>query len=152
METVFIYSSPLGLLQLHSNGEALTAATFASGKKTSQGTPDAVLKNTIVQLEEYFAGKRADFDIPIKPRGTVFQKQVWNALLKIPYGETRSYGAIAKSIRKPKASRAVGGANNKNPIPILIPCHRVIGANGQLVGYGGGLNKKKWLLGLERGR
>lgn len=152
METVFIYDSPLGLLELHSDGEALTAAAFASGKKTPRGTPDAVLKNTIVQLEAYFAGKRTDFDIPLNPCGTAFQKQVWNALLKIPYGETCSYGDIAKLIRKPKASRAIGGANNKNPIPILIPCHRVIGANGQLVGYGGGLNKKKWLLDLERNR
>ena len=102
------------------------------------------------QLEEYFSGRLQDFDLPLKPKGTDFQKQVWKALLTIPYGETKSYGDIAKQIGKEKAVRAVGGANHVNPISIVIPCHRVIGKNGNLTGYGGGLEVKEKLLELER--
>lgn len=109
-----------------------------------------VLLSAKKQLEEYFAGIRKNFDLPLKPKGTPFQLLVWEQLKQIPYGETRSYGEIAKAIGNPKASRAVGGANNKNPIGIIVPCHRVIGANGKLVGYAGGLDMKEKLLMLEK--
>ncbi len=101
------------------------------------------------QLREYFAGKRADFDLPLAPEGTEFQRSVWRNLQDIPYGETISYGELAKRVGNPKASRAVGAANGQNPIPIVIPCHRVIGANGKLTGFGGGLPTKEALLALE---
>jgi methylated-DNA-[protein]-cysteine S-methyltransferase len=103
------------------------------------------------QLAEYFDGKRRDFDLPLAPAGTDFQKEVWSALCTIRYGETRSYGEIAASIGRPQASRAVGAANGANPIPIVVPCHRVIGASGDLTGFGGGLEVKRFLLALERG-
>ncbi len=103
----------------------------------------------VQQVTEYLDGKRRDLDIPYRAEGTVFQKQVWNALLEIPYGETRTYGQIAKNIGNPKAVRAVGMANNRNPLMLLIPCHRVIGADGSLTGYAGGLPMKQYLLELE---
>lgn len=102
------------------------------------------------QLEEYFEGGRRSFDLPLSPRGTEFQLKVWRALVDIPYGETRCYGQIAETVGNPKAARAVGLANNRNPLAIFIPCHRVIGANGKLVGFGGGLDVKQALLELER--
>ncbi len=102
------------------------------------------------QLKEYFSSNRKEFSLPLNPTGTPFQKKVWKALLSIPYGETKSYKDIAVLIGNPKASRAIGMANNKNPISIFIPCHRVIGSNGKLVGYGGGLSMKKYLLDLEK--
>jgi len=98
------------------------------------------------QLADYFAGRRRDFDLPLVLTGTDFQKRVWHALLTIPFGETRSYGWLARKIRRPTASRAVGAANGANPIPIIIPCHRVIGSNGALTGFGGGIEIKKFLL------
>lgn len=101
------------------------------------------------EIREYLAGKRKEFTFPIQSKGTDFQKRVWSALLEIPYGKTQSYGEIAEKIQSPKACRAVGGANNKNPLSIVVPCHRVIGKNGSLVGYGGGLDWKKRLLSLE---
>ena len=103
------------------------------------------------QLYEYFAGDRKSFDVRIEPRGTKFHRDVWNALLKIPYGETRSYSEIARAIGRPAAIRAVGAANGANPIPIVIPCHRVIGSNGSLTGFGGGIDVKRRLLELEAG-
>lgn len=102
------------------------------------------------ELQEYFAGKRKTFDLELAPEGTEFQQKVWTALQRIPYGQTRSYGEIAKEIGNPKAVRAVGGANHRNPIMIVIPCHRVIGANGSLTGFGGGLGMKEYLLKLEK--
>lgn len=101
------------------------------------------------QLAEYFAGERTEFDLPLAPIGTQFQLRVWGALLDVPYGETVSYGEIAEAIGKPTGSRAVGAANGRNPISIVAPCHRIIGANGSLTGYGGGLDRKAWLLNLE---
>lgn len=101
------------------------------------------------QLVEYFAGDRTEFDLPLAPVGTDFQLRVWTALLDVPYGETVSYGEIAEAVGKPTASRAVGAANGQNPISIIAPCHRIIGANGSLTGYGGGLERKAWLLNLE---
>lgn len=106
----------------------------------------------ICELSEYFQGRRTEFSVPLNPSGTQFQKQVWKALREIPYGETRSYKEIAEVIGNPKACRAVGMANHKNPLPILVPCHRVIGSDGSLTGYAGGLEIKKKLLCLERGR
>jgi methylated-DNA-[protein]-cysteine S-methyltransferase len=108
------------------------------------------LKMAAGQLMEYLQGKRKVFDILLAPEGTVFQKKVWGALLTIPYGETSSYGKLAENIGKPGAARAVGMANNRNPIPVIIPCHRVIGADGSLTGYGGGLSMKERLLALEK--
>lgn len=108
-----------------------------------------LLKRAVLQLTEYFQGRRKIFDLPIKPQGTEFQKKVWAALGSIPYGETRTYGKIAAQIGNPKACRAVGGANNKNPILLLIPCHRVVGADGALTGFACGLKMKEYLLRLE---
>lgn len=111
--------------------------------------PTEITEKAYKQFQEYFSGIRKSFDLPIQMNGTIFQKKVWNELLKIPYGQTRSYKQIAQNIGNPKAVRAVGMANNKNPLPIIIPCHRVIGSSGKLVGYAGGLNIKKKLLDLE---
>ncbi len=110
----------------------------------------ALLRKAISQLEEYFAGARQDFDLPLRPSGTDFQQQAWNALRQIPYGETRSYQAQAQAMGHPKAARAVGQANGRNPISIIIPCHRVIGKDGSLTGFGSGFERKSWLLGLEK--
>ncbi|WP_130862760.1 methylated-DNA--[protein]-cysteine S-methyltransferase [Bacilliculturomica massiliensis] len=109
-----------------------------------------LIKKAWTELQEYLAGTRKDFDIPLAPRGTEFQKKVWKALLEIPYGETRTYKDIAERCGNAKACRAVGMANNRNPISVFIPCHRVVGANGKLVGYGGGLSVKEKLLELEK--
>jgi methylated-DNA-[protein]-cysteine S-methyltransferase len=154
--------SPVGLLILKSEGEALTGI-YMSGPymdAPSQMPADlhrwthdpaaAPLRETARQLEEYFAGERHDFDLPLRFDGTDFQKRAWRNLLDIPYGKTRSYGEQAERIGNPKASRAVGLANGRNPIPIVVPCHRVIGANGSLTGFGGGLARKRWLLAHER--
>lgn len=115
-------------------------------------TSRAVLAETERQLDEYFAGERTSFDLPLALRGTPFQLRVWRALCDIPYGETISYGELARRVGAPGAARAVGLANGRNPVPIIVPCHRVIGANGTLTGYGGGLDRKRWLLALEAGR
>jgi len=109
-----------------------------------------LLKKAVEQLEDYFKGTLKEFDLPLAPNGTKFQQSVWRALQDIPYGETKSYGEVARSIGNPKAARAVGMANNRNPIAIFIQCHRVIGVNGKLVGYGGGIDIKEILLGLEK--
>lgn len=122
-------------------------------EETQVGTfflSDPVVQETVRQLDEYFAGKRREFSVPIKTQGTDFQEKVWAALRKIPYGETRTYGQIAAQVGNPKAGRAVGGANHNNPIMILTPCHRVIGADGSLTGFGGGLDVKEALLALEK--
>jgi methylated-DNA-[protein]-cysteine S-methyltransferase len=147
--------SPLGLLTLTSDGKALTGIYTKEDKLDAQHPLrtqklDAVLKKAKKQLDEYFKGKRDQFDVPLFFSGTVFQKKVWRALMRIPYGQTLSYGELAREIGKPKAARAVGMANNKNPLCIIVPCHRVIGADGSLTGYAGGLDKKKWLLKLEK--
>ena len=110
-----------------------------------------LLEKLRTELGEYFEGRRRSFEVPLRFTGTPFQERVWNALLTIPYGEVRSYLQIARDLGDPKAVRAVGGANGSNPISILVPCHRVIGADGSTVGYGGGFERKKWLLALERG-
>ena len=151
MKISMLIKSPLGPLQAIADGDELVALHLPDwhDEGLDMGT-SKVLKATAKQLDEYFAGKRRDFDLELAPRGTGFQEMVWRALVKIPFGETWSYGELAKTIGRPSASRAVGAANGKNPIAIIVPCHRVIGADGSLTGYGGGLPTKKWLLAHER--
>jgi len=146
--------TPIGELLLACEGDALSMIGFPKGSMRRDPEPDwifneAPLKNARTQLAEYFDGERRGFDLPLKLDGTEFQVSVLEALLEIPYGETTSYGAIAKQIGRPKAVRAVGAANGRNPIPIIIPCHRVIGSSGDLTGFGGGLDTKEALLRLE---
>lgn len=148
------HDSPVGRLLLAGEQGCLKVVSFSSGKHVRQPQPEwqeneRVFHAVVQQLDEYFAGERRDFDLDLQPDGTAFQKAVWDALRDIPYGETASYGDIARRIGRPKAVRAVGAANGLNPIPIIIPCHRVIGANGKLTGYGGGLPVKEKLLSLE---
>ena len=152
-----VVDSPIGSLRLESNGRALTLIRFDAefGPVTTAdpdpaAVTDPVLVAAMEQLTEYFAGERQEFDLPLEPAGSAFQREVWAALVEIGYGETISYGELAQRTgRTIAASRAVGLANGANPIPVVIPCHRVIGANGTLVGYGGGLDRKRLLLGLE---
>ncbi|MFT7638425.1 MAG: methylated-DNA-[protein]-cysteine S-methyltransferase [Pirellulaceae bacterium] len=150
-----VISSPIGKLLIAGNDDALVELTFSckltASQKRAKGTAirGAVLA-TVEQLEAYFAGKLKVFELPLQPVGTEFQKRVWSALLKIPYGETTAYGQLAKILGVPKAARAVGAANGRNPIPIIVPCHRVIGSNGKLTGFGGGLPTKQHLLDLEQ--
>lgn len=142
-------SSPIGDLYLIANDQALIALDNVSNdlyKKATQSTTHKILNLTHKQLDEYFKGKRVEFDLPLDPTGTPFQQKAWKALMKIPYGEVWSYGEQAKYLKFPKACRAVGGANGKNPIPIIIPCHRVIGSTGKLTGYSGGMKMKIGLL------
>jgi len=149
-----VHDSPCGPLTLKSNGAALTHCEFEAGRYVSAPAPagaDEILDQARRELDAYFAGKLRKFSVPVAPQGTVFQRRVWAALQAIPYGATRSYGQQAAAIGAPKASRAVGLANGRNPIAIIIPCHRVIGANGGLTGYGGGMERKRLLLDLEQG-
>jgi len=143
-------NSPVGPLLLAVSERGLVALEFARGKVAS-GWVESPQKTAACarQLDEYFAGRRRQFDLPLDLRGTDFQKRCWHELLKIPYGETRSYADIARAMRNPKAVRAVGLANGQNPIAIIVPCHRVIGSDGSLTGYGGGLDVKRKLLQLE---
>jgi methylated-DNA-[protein]-cysteine S-methyltransferase len=142
--------SPLGPLQLLSDGGQLWAIHFPDQHNGAADTlDDPVLQRARRQLQQYFAGSRRQFELPLAARGTAFQRQVWRALQHIPYGELRSYRDIALALGRPTASRAVGAANGRNPLPIVVPCHRVIGSNGQLTGYAGGLDLKHFLLDLE---
>jgi methylated-DNA-[protein]-cysteine S-methyltransferase len=142
--------SPVGILEIDGTSEAITAVRFGAGRRmeTSDWTP--ALEACVRQLGEYFAGQRKTFTVPLRPRGTDFQRRVWGALAEIPYGATSTYADIARTVGRPAAVRAVGSANGRNPVSILIPCHRVIGGDGRLVGYGGGLWRKAWLLAHER--
>lgn len=147
--------SPLGPLLLVADDAGLRQILFINGRhpakpESSWKQDRAPLSETIHQLQAYFAGELENFDLKLAPEGTPFQLSVWHRLCEIPYGETISYGQLASQIGNPKASRAVGLANGSNPIPIVIPCHRVIGSNGKLTGYGGGLPIKEKLLALER--
>jgi len=147
-----VLDSPVGGLLLARDTAGLRSIRFAEGADLKVGPSDnGAFDDVVGQLEEYFAGRRRLFDLPLAPDGTAFQQRVWRALLDIPYGETISYGELAARIGQRSASRAVGLANGSNPLPIVIPCHRVIGANGKLTGYGGGLPVKQQLLALERG-
>ena len=147
--------SPIGRLLVVADDGGLRELAFAAGRTppvvdaswTCGGAP---LHEPVRQLQAFFAGELRDFELPLNPQGTEFQQRVWKALRDIPYGETISYGELARRLGNPAASRAVGLANGSNPIAIIIPCHRVIGSNGKLTGYGGGLENKRWLLDFER--
>ncbi|MGH3385667.1 MAG: methylated-DNA--[protein]-cysteine S-methyltransferase [Nocardioidaceae bacterium] len=146
-------TSPLGALLLESDGDHLTSVLFEPWEPASGERDDAhpVLGEARAQLTAYFAGERRDFDLPLRAEGTEFQRRVWAQLRQIPYGSTMSYGEVAGELGLvPGASRAVGLANGRNPISIIVPCHRVIGADGSLTGYGGGIDRKRALLSLER--
>ena len=149
------FHSPVGPLLLAGSGGRLQMVGFSSGPKAQAPGGDWLLRDapfveTKRQFHEYFAGTRRAFDLDLAAAGTVFQRKVWRALSAIPYGETRSYGEIAAAIGNPPAAMAVGQANGRNPLPIVVPCHRVIGSDGSLTGFGGGLTAKRLLLDLER--
>ncbi len=152
MKSLFFYQTPIGKIGIAENGNAITNLYFHDDIIPD----DTVVKETELlkdagrQLEDYFSGKRKHFELPLEPSGTEFMLNVWKTLQKIPYGQTRNYQEIAQIIGNENASRAVGLANNKNPIPVIIPCHRVIGKDGKLTGYRGGLNIKDYLLKLEK--
>lgn len=148
------FESPVGLLLLAGDSNALRRVSFENSKRSVPPQPDwkqnrAAFAGVIRQLHAYFRGELKEFDLPLAMEGTEFQLRVWNALRAIPYGETISYAQLAQRIDNPKAVRAVGLANGSNPIPIIVPCHRVIGSDGSLTGFGGGLSTKKKLLALE---
>ncbi|HZJ82930.1 MAG TPA: methylated-DNA--[protein]-cysteine S-methyltransferase [Clostridia bacterium] len=151
MGNIFYYETPIGEIAIGEQDGAITHVLYKDHSLPEEyiveETP--ILKEANRQLQEYFAGKRKDFSLDLNPSGTPFMKSVWTSLQNIPYGETRSYKDIAISVERDKAYRAVGLANNRNPISIFIPCHRVIGSNGALIGYGGGLDIKTFLLELE---
>jgi len=157
--TRYVYTwmnSPVGRLQLVASDAGLAAILWQNDRPNRVGldietedTSHPVLRETERQLREYFGGQRSRFDLPLDPRGTAFQRKVWGALLTIPFGETRSYQQIAIQVGNPKAVRAVGAANGRNPLSIVAPCHRVIGSNGKLTGFAGGLETKAYLLALE---
>ncbi|HYM20804.1 MAG TPA: methylated-DNA--[protein]-cysteine S-methyltransferase [Candidatus Kapabacteria bacterium] len=142
-------TSPLGTILITANDEAITSIWFEESEVISTSS-SKLIDEAVKQLMEYFSGIRKTFDLPLAPDGTEFQKKVWNSLLDIPYGKTVSYLDVSRKIGDEKAIRAVGMANGKNPISIVIPCHRVIGSDGKLTGYGGGLWRKEWLLRHER--
>lgn len=147
-----VYDSPVGELLLGTDGDALCRLSFTEARPpvARRADSDPVLVATADELDRYFAGRLTEFTVPLSLRGGGdFERRVWSALLSIPYGETRSYGAIAAAVGDPDAARAVGIANNRNPVAIVVPCHRVIGSDGKLVGYGGGLGTKRTLLELE---
>src|ERR1700722_6252893 len=154
--TFFSYlDSPLGQVFVQSDGQFVTGLYLPphrgwQGPQASWQQSDTPFAAIREQLAEYFAGGRQQFDLPLKLAGTPFQQRVWQELVRIPFGTTISYGQLAERVAKPSASRAVGRANGRNPISIIVPCHRVIGADGKLTGYGGGIDKKEWLLEWER--
>ena len=147
--------TPLGRMSVQGDGEFVTGLYMPQhkgwqGPDDSWRQSDAAFTTIREQLAEYFAGARQEFDVPLKLVGTPFQQQVWRELVRIPFGTTITYAELARRVGKPSASRAVGHANGRNPVSILVPCHRVIGANGKLTGYAGGIDKKEWLLNWER--
>lgn len=146
------YNCPIGLLELEANDNNLQKISFLkedSSIFSSKTTDNIILKETITQLNEYFAGTRTKFNIPLEPQGTEFQNKIWQAMSSVPYAATISYKDLATLAKRPKASRAAGMSCNKNPFPVIIPCHRIVGSNGNLTGYAGGLDKKQWLLQFE---
>lgn len=150
-----VIDSPIGPLSLIADDEAIVELRFPNaplepGEGGDEDADHPVLQQAADELDEYFAGERTDFDVPLSPNGTAFQLAAWNALRDIPFGETVSYGDQARRLGGVNKSRAVGAANGRNPIPIIVPCHRVIGANGNLTGFGGGIEMKVWLLDHER--
>lgn len=149
MKKGFYYQTPIGSIGIVEENEAIIEISFGKIHTECQLEETYLIKKTKQQLQEYIEGERKYFNIPIRYKGTPFEEKVWNALMKVPYGETRTYQEIAKQIGNPKACRAVGMANHRNKIAILIPCHRVIGKNKKLVGYARGIEKKKKLLEIE---
>jgi methylated-DNA-[protein]-cysteine S-methyltransferase len=147
---VTIYRSEIGPLEVVGTHRGILTITFFEDEFEAERNLPACMTECLRQLEDYFKGKRQKFNVPLILDGTQFQKAVWRQLQKIPFGETASYGDVARSIGRPQAFRAVGNANNKNAIPIIIPCHRVIGSDGQLVGFGSGIWRKQWLLDHEK--
>ena len=152
-------SSPVGTLTLVADEAALVALLWQDDRPgrvpleaVAEGRDHPVLAATAAQLAEYFAGARTAFDLPLAPRGTAFQRAVWGELAAIPYGETRSYADIARALGQPSATRAVGAANGRNPLSIVVPCHRVVGSDGSLTGFAGGIEGKHWLLAHEGAR
>lgn len=144
------YSSPIGLIEITGNEDGIATLYFVDERKTTSAKVHASLKECIYQLEEYFKGMRKDFGIKLNAKGTDFQKRVWAQLMHVPFGRTSTYLDISRQLGDANATRAVGNANGSNPISIIVPCHRVIGVNGKLVGYGGGLWRKEWLLKHEQ--
>ena len=146
----YVYAMPQGRMTIVDSGGAVVRIGFGVlDVEGSALSPTALTNEAATQLMEYFAGKRRTFSLPLAPKGTPFQKEVWQALSSIPYGQTRSYADIAAQVGRPKAVRAVGMANNRNPTPIVIPCHRVVGSSGDMVGYAYGTKIKRYLLELE---
>jgi methylated-DNA-[protein]-cysteine S-methyltransferase len=139
--------TPIGTLWLESDGTGLSAIAFDGPPRARSDEP--LLREAEAQLLAYFAGERSRFDLPLSPHGTDFQRRVWHAVGEVPYGATTTYSAVAAAVGRPSACRAVGAANGRNPLPIVVPCHRVVGATGSLTGYGGGLARKRALLDLE---
>jgi methylated-DNA-[protein]-cysteine S-methyltransferase len=150
VETRAYYHSPIGTLEIVGNEEGLTAVNFSRRRPPRARPAEPSLKEAVRQIDEYFRGRRREFSVRLSLEGTEFQKRAWRELVRIPYGQTASYGQVARALGKPRAVRAVGQANHRNPVSIIIPCHRVIGGDGTLVGYGGGLWRKEWLLAHER--
>ena len=146
------YKSPLGPIEIVATQDSILSLDFVDKALTANVDLPFCLKTCLKQIDEYFNGKRKEFLLKLNPQGTSFQKLIWQQLEKIPFGEVISYGEIASIIGKPNACRAVGSANGKNPIAIIIPCHRVIGSDGRLTGYGGGLWRKEWLIKHEKGQ
>jgi methylated-DNA-[protein]-cysteine S-methyltransferase len=144
------YSSPIGIIEVTGNEQGIASLYFVDAKKDDSQIIPAELKECVYQLDEYFRGIRKEFGLKLNPQGSDFQKKVWKQLLTVPFGKTASYLQISKQIGDSNATRAVGNANGSNPISIVIPCHRVIGSNGKLTGYSGGLWRKEWLLNHEK--
>lgn len=146
--------APIGRLTLAASEEALVAVRLPGTRELALGATDGgghpLLERAAGELREYFAGRRRAFDLPLAPQGTPFERAVWAELVAIPFGETRSYSGLARALGRPRAARAVGAANGKNPIAVVVPCHRVVGADGSLTGYAGGEAMKRWLLDHER--
>ncbi len=144
-----IINTPLGRSKIIGNENGISSVVILDSDMTLSTAIPEDLKDCVIQIEQYFKGTRKEFELKLNPKGTEFQKRVWNELIKIPFGKTISYLDLSKKLGDPKAIRAVASANGKNPIWIIIPCHRVIGSDGSLTGYAGGLNRKKWLLDHE---
>lgn len=144
------YSSPIGIIEVTGNEQGIASLYFVDAKKDDSQIIPAELKECVYQLDEYFRGIRKEFGLKLNPQGSDFQKKVWKQLLTVPFGKTASYLQISKQIGDSNATRVVGNANGSNPISIVIPCHRVIGSNGKLTGYSGGLWRKEWLLNHEK--
>jgi methylated-DNA-[protein]-cysteine S-methyltransferase len=151
-----VYESPIGSIEIKAEGKGIVEVNFLEKSGLVRPTSGSVsgepemLRACLSQLDQYFRGKRTSFSLPLKLEGTAFEKKVWAALLQIPFGKTTTYGAIAADLGNKRAGRAVGGANHRNPVSIIVPCHRVIGSDGRLTGYGGGLWRKEWLLDHEK--